>query len=302
MAQYDTSILKQDLFKPEVLAPILENSYQQNMALMPLADIDRTLVGNPSDEITVPIWGHIGEAVDLAEGQEIPVDKLGQGYTKATVAKFGKGVEFSDEANIERLGDIVSQSTKQIGQVIAQRADSKLLESALAVENKLDVTFDIDGIDQIVTYFATDVSSPAYTLIMHPKTRLAINKAVREYLKGSDVGAQIVLNGAVPSVLGTSLYATTKMPEDKILAVLSTDQDIAYAKELEDKIKAGHLTDQEIKKLNTGRPFKWYVKRDLMVEYDRNKATQMNQIYGTVIGAPYVQNPSKVLVASLKKA
>ena len=59
---------KEDLFDPEVLAPMVQNTYQKAMVFMPLADIDRTLTGNPGDTLTVPTWGHIGEAQDVAEG------------------------------------------------------------------------------------------------------------------------------------------------------------------------------------------------------------------------------------------
>ena len=292
---------KEDLFDPEVLAPMVQNTYQKAMVFMPLADIDRTLTGNPGDTLTVPTWGHIGEAQDVAEGEQIPVDKLGQGYVKATVSKFGKGVSFSDEANLVSLGDTVQQATQQIGEVIAQRADSKIMDAALAVKNNMTVTPDVDGIDALESFFDTDVKNPAYTIICSPATQLKFNKAVREYTKGSDTGAQLAITGAEVTALGASIYRTKKMPDDKLVVVLSTDQDIAYSQELQKKMKSGDLSDKDIKALNSGRAFKWFVKRDTLIEADRDKGKQINTIYGTQIAAPYVQNPSKVLVATLGK-
>lgn len=292
---------KEDLFDPEVLAPMVQNTYQNAMVFMPLADIDRTLEGNPGDTLTVPTWGHIGEAEDVKEGEEIPVDKLGQGYTTTTVSKFGKGVSFTDESNLVSLGDVVQQATQQIGEVIAQKADSKLMEAGLKVTNTMTATPDIDGIDAMQSFFDTDIKNPAYTLICSPKTRLKINKAVREYTKGSDVGAQIAINGAVSAALGASTYATKKMADDKIVVVFSSDQDIAYSKELQEKMKSGNLTDKDIKNLNSGRAFKWLVKRDTMIEPDRDVKRQISSLYGTQIAAPYVQNPSKVLVVTVGK-
>ncbi|KRL89860.1 hypothetical protein [Lactobacillus kalixensis] len=290
---------REDLFDPEVLAPMVQNTTQNAMVFMPLADIDRTLVGNPGDTLTVPTWGHIGAAEEVAEGEQIPVEKLGQGYTKATVSKFGKGVSFTDEADITALGNVVEQATRQIGEVIAQGADSKLMEAALKVKNTMTVTPDVDGVDAMQSFFDTDVNNPAYTLIVSPKTKLKLNKAVREYTKGSDVGAQLAINGASPLVLGTSIYATKKMADDKIIVVFSSDADIARSKELQEKMKNGNLTDKELETLNSGRAFKWLVKRDTLIEADRDKGKQINTLYGTQIAAPYVQNPSKVLVATL---
>lgn len=288
-----------DLFDPEVLAPMVQNTYQKAMVFMPLADIDRTLEGKPGDILTVPTWGHIGEAEDVNEGEKIPVDKLGQGYVQATVSKFGKGVSFTDEANLVSLGDNVQQATQQIGEVIAQRADSKLMDVAMAVDNTMTATPDVDGIDAMESFFDTDVKNPAYTIICSPKTQLKINKAVREYTKGSDTGAQLAITGAEVSALGASIYRTKKMPDDKIVVIFSSDQDIAYSKELQDKMKSGDLTDKDIKKLNSGRAFKWFVKRDTMIEPDRDPSRQIDYLYGTQIAAPYVQNPSKVLVVTV---
>ncbi|WP_103661611.1 hypothetical protein [Lactobacillus sp. HT06-2] len=290
---------REDLFDPEVLGPMVENSYQQAMVFMPLADIDRTLQGKPGDTLTVPTWGHIGEAQDVAEGEAIPTDKLGQGYTTATVSKFGKGVEFTDEADLISLGDTLQQATKQIGEVIAQRADSKLMEAALAVDNTMTTTLDIDGIDAMESFFNTDVKNPAYTIICSPKNQLKINKAVREYTKGSDTGAQLAITGADPIALGASIFRTNKMSDDKIVVIFSSDQDIAYSKELQDKMKSGNLTDKDIKNLNSGRAFKWFVKRDTMIEPWRDPEHQVNKLFGTQIAAPYVQNKSKVLVATV---
>lgn len=289
----------EDFFDPEVLGPMVENGYQQAMAFMPLADVDRTLEGKPGSTLTVPTWGHIGAAEDVAEGADIPVEKLGQGFTKATVSKFGKGVGFTDESDLISMGNTVAQATKQISEVIAQGADSKLMDKALEVKNTAKVTADIDGLDLIQSFFDTDVKSPAYTLIMSPKTRLKINKAVREYTKGSDTGANLAINGAFSTALGMSIYVTKKMADDKIVAIFSTDVDIAKAKEMQEKMKSGDLSDKELQTLNSGRPFKWLVKRDILVETDRNKKNQTNYIYGTQIAAPYVQNPSKILVADV---
>lgn len=296
----DSITKREDLLDPEVLAPIVENTAQNAMAFMPLADIDRTLVGNPGDTITVPTWGTIGDAVNVNEGEAIPTEKLGQGYVKATVSKFAKGVSFTDEADITALGNVLQQATMQIGQTLAQGADTKLKDEALKVKNTLSTTLDIDGIDEMISFFDTDVKNPAYTLICSPKTKLALNKSVREYTKGSDVGAQIAISGAVPLALGASVFPTKKMADDKIVVVFSSAEDIAKSKELQDKMKQGTLTEKDITNLNSGRAFKWFIKRDTLIEIDRNKQTQTNFIYGSQIAAPYVQNPSKVLVVTKK--
>ena len=266
---------------------------------MPLADVDRTLESHEGDTLKVPTWTDKAEASEVKEGQAIPVHKMTQGYTKATVKKFGLGESFTDESDIERLGNNIQHATNQIGTAIAQAADTYLMNEALKVKNTLSTTADVDGIDAMEAFFDTDVKDAAYTLICSPKTQLAINKSVREYTKGSDVGAQIALSGAVPTALGASIYRTKKMPDDKIIVVFSSAEDIENAKKLDQALKDGTADEKELESLNSGRPFKWLVKRDILIEPDRDKKKQINYIYGTQIAAPYIQNPSKLLVVSL---
>lgn len=296
----DEITMTSDFLDPEVLAPIVSNNYQKAMVMMPLADIDRTLVGKPGDTLTMPVWTDQGEAKEVKEGTAIPVTKLSQGSKKVKVVKFGLGHELTDEANLNSVGDAVAHATQDLSNALAQYGDTALLNAALAVNNTLSgVSLDIDGIDAMETAFDTDDKNPAYTIICSPKTKLALNKAVREYTKGSDTGAQLALSGATPTALGASIYATKKMDDSKILMVYSSDRDIALAKERADAQANGTLTDKELEEANTGRALKWVIKRNLLVETDRDKQKQIDKIFATQIAAPYVQNASKVLVASV---
>lgn len=293
----DLITTKADLLDPEVLGPMVTNTAQAQMRFMPLADIDRTLVGAEGDTIKVPMWTDSAEAQDVPEGTAIPVTKMSQGFTTATVSKFGIGESFTDEADIERFGDNVSHATMQISNALAQYGDKKLMDLALASTNTLTTTADIDGIDAMIGSFDTDVDGAAYTMICSPKTRLALKRAVREYTKGSDTGAQLAITGAESLALGASIAPTKKMPDGKIVVVLSSAEDIALQKERE--AQSGQLDDKELAALNSGRVFKWYAKRDAMIEADRDKSRQINYLYGTEIAAPYIQNPSKLLVATV---
>lgn len=292
-----------DLLDPEILGPMAQNNYQKNMVFMPLADIDRTLVGKEGDTIKVPMWTSKAEAKEVAEGKDIPLSSLKQGYTKATVKKFGVGIPYTDESDIERLGANATRATKEIGDALAEYADNSLLDVALNIgaKNTISATLDLDGIDEMLSYFDTDRNG-AYTIIGSRKSELVLNKAVREYTRGSDIGATLAINGATPLALGASFAKTNKMDNDKLIVVFSSADDIAAAKELEDKIKNGQtLDDKELETLNTGRAFKWFMKRDTLIEPDRNKRNQTNYLYGTQIAAPYVQNNSKVLLVNISQ-
>lgn len=291
-----------DLLDPEILGPMTQNNYQKAMAFLPLADIDRTLEGKEGDTITVPTWTSNAEAKEVKEGEKIPLSALKQGKTKATVKKFGIGVPYTDESDIERFGQNASRALYEISNAIAGYADNALMAAGLAVGAKrtIEATLDIDGVDAMLSSFDTDRNG-AYTIIGNRKNELILNKAVREYTRGSDVGANLAVNGATPLALGASYSKTNKMADNQLVVVFSSADDIAAAEELQDKIGAGGaLDDKELGALNTGRAFKWFMKRDTLIETDRDKRTQTNYIYGTQIAAPYVQNPSKVLLVTVK--
>lgn len=285
----------QDLINPEILAPIIQNKYQNAMMFMPLAAVDRTLEGNPGDTLKQPIWKQIPKAQAVAEGADIPVQKGEQGFTTATVQKFGNGYSFTDEANIERIGDQVTYGTSEIARTIAEYGDNSLMQEALKVNNTLSIDPTVLGIDEMVAWFNAQNSNGAYTIILSPKTKVAFDKDILDYTRGSEMGANLVVNGAVPGPLGVSFRTTNAMEDGKAVVIYSSSDDIKFLQELEEAQKSDPAKAKEIATTNTGQALKWLVKRDVLVESERKPGNQTNYIYGTQIAAPYVQNPSKVL-------
>ena len=284
-----------DLLKAEILSPIVQNKYEQMMRFMPLAAVDRTLVGQPGDTLKVPTWKQIDPAVEVAEGADIPVTNAEQGYTEATVKKFGRGYGFTDEADIERIGDQVSYGTSEIGRVIAQYGDTELMNAAKAVDNTLTINPTVLGISEAEAFFNVQNNGGQYTIICSPKTKVMFDPDLLEYIKGSDNGTNYIVNGSLPGALGASFALTSKMEDGKAVMVYSSPDDIKAAEEIDS-------TTKKLKSINSGQAFKWLVKRDVLIETDRNKQNQTNYIYGTSIAAPYVQNPSKVLNLTINAA
>lgn len=285
----------QDLINPEILAPIIQNKYQDAMMFMPLAAVDRTLEGQPGDTLKQPIWKKIAAAQPVAEGADIPVQKGEQGFTTATVQKFGNGYSFTDEANIERIGDQVSYGTSEIARTIAEFGDKALMKEAQRVTNTLTIDPTVLGIDSVVAWFNAQNSNGAYTIILNPKTKIAFDKDILDWTRGSELGANLVVNGAVPGPLGVSFRTTNSMKDGEAVVVYSSADDIKFLEELHDAQTNDPAKAKEIATTNTGQALKWLVKRDVLVESERKPSNQTNYIYGTQIAAPYVQNPSKVL-------
>lgn len=289
-----------DLLDAEILAPIVQEKYQDAMVFTPLAAVDRTLEGKPGDVLKQATWKQIAPAQAVAEGAKIPVQKGEQGFTQVTVQKYGNGYSFTDEADISRLGNQVQYGTSEIARTIAEYTDNSLMDAALAVTNTLTIDPTVLGIDALIGSFNAQKGNGAYTILCNPQTKLWFDKDILDYTRGSDTGAKIVLNGAISGPLGASFFTTNKMKDGQAVVIYSSPDDIKALQELSESEKAGK-DPKELETLNTGQAFKLLMKRDLLVENDRDKSTQMNTIYGTQIAAPYVQNPSKVLVAKINK-
>ena len=104
-----------NLIIPEVIADYVETKLVDAIRLSPLARIDRTLQGNPGDEVTLPRYTYVGNALPVAEGEDIPISRLTQSQNKVKIHKIGRAIEFTDETILNAYnGDIASEAAKQI--------------------------------------------------------------------------------------------------------------------------------------------------------------------------------------------
>ena len=110
-----------DLLNPQVLADYVDSKLIYNIVFAPLATIDDTLVGNPGDTLTVPVWNYIGDADDLVEASAISTVKLTGSHASVTVKEAGKGVEISDKAILSAYGDPVGEIGSQLVKSIASK-------------------------------------------------------------------------------------------------------------------------------------------------------------------------------------
>ncbi|MBP3906005.1 MAG: N4-gp56 family major capsid protein, partial [Peptostreptococcaceae bacterium] len=104
------------LIDPEVMGAFIERKLEAQFKFAPLAVVGHELQGRPGTTLTMPKWGYIGKAEDVAEGEAIPVEKLGQTSTEVSIKKAGKGVEITDEAVLSGLGDPIGEAERQLAE------------------------------------------------------------------------------------------------------------------------------------------------------------------------------------------
>ena len=76
-----------NLIIPEVVSSLIDGSLGDGVTLLPLAEQDDTLVGQPGDTLKFPVFSYIGKAAVVAENGQIVVAMIDE---EATVKRFYK--------------------------------------------------------------------------------------------------------------------------------------------------------------------------------------------------------------------
>lgn len=272
MAATSNTTMLEDLFVPQVVADVIDKKLIDAIRFAPLAKIDNTLVGRDGDEITLPSYSYIGDAEDVEEGKDIPISKLTQSTEKVKVTKIGRGVQFTDEALLSgNANDIAEEAATQVVTSINSKLEGKLINAMSTTATlKSTIALNDDGATGIATalqQFGEDIDGDK-VLVVPPAyySRLLNSKG---WIPNTELGADIIIKGVVGAVYGAQIILSNRL----------TSLNEAYI------IKPGALAI--------------YMKRNTLVEFDRDKIDQTNYIIGSKIFAPYVYDKSKIIKLTL---
>ena len=212
-----------DLLNPQVLADYVDSKLIYNIVFAPLATIDNTLVGNPGDTLTVPVWNYIGDADDLTEASAISTVKLTASHASVTVKEAGKGVEISDTAILSAYGDPVGEIGDQLLKAIASKQDVDFL-SVMTGNAASTMTFTaqaststaaigVQDISDALELFGEDiegqkavvVSPKLYTKIRNVKDWAPASGALVRGSVGQIFGCDVMVSNRLRGVAGTGL-------------------------------------------------------------------------------------------------
>lgn len=266
------------VINPQVMADMVSAKLPKLIKFTPLAVIDTTLVGRPGDELTVPQWTYSGDATDITEGTAIPIDQLGTKETKMKIKQAGKAIEITDKAALVGHGNVYGEATNQIALAIANKVDNDLVTvAATATQNITEAPVSVANIDKALSVFA-DEEDARYVALVNPKDAIKLRAdAAQNWVKGSELGADIVVSGTFGEVSGVQIVRTKKVEEGKGFLVkvsaLETDTD--------DDAKYG--------------AFVIALKRDVMIENDRDILKKTTVYSGDEYYGVYLYDDSKVV-------
>ena len=268
----------EQLVNPEVMADMVSAKLPKMIKFTPLAYVERELVGQPGNTVTVAKWVYSGDAKDITEGEAIVPDQLTTDKSTMTIKKAGKGVEVTDEALLSGYGDPLGQAAHQIALAIANKVDNDLAtEAAKATQYVDDAPTTGDALDKALAVFS-DEEDAHYVAVINPEDAIALrSNTVKEWLRGSEIGANTVVSGTFGETHGVQIVRSKKVTKGKGFLV---------------KISAVETDTDDVAKYGA---FVINLKRDVAIETDRDILKKTTVITGDEHYGVYLYDPTKVV-------
>lgn len=266
------------MINPEVMADMVSAKLPKMIKFTPLAFVERELVGQPGSTITVPKWVYSGDAKDIAEGVAIEPDQLTTAKSTMTIKKAGKGIELTDEAVLSGYGDPIGQATQQIALALANKVDNDLIvEAKKATQYVDDAPTTGAALDKALAAFDGEEDAN-YVALINPADAIDLRAdTIKNWLSGSEIGANTVVSGTFGETHGVQIVRTKKVEKGKgfLVKVSPTENDTT------DVAKYG--------------AFVINLKRDVAIETDRDILKKTTVITGDEHYGVYLYDPTKVV-------
>ena len=279
MALDANATLLSNLINPQVMADMIDKKLVDYMRFAPLATIDTTLQGRPGNTISLPSYSYIGDAATVAEGADIGIKQLTAAAVTATIHKIGNGVQITDEAVLSGFGDPVGEATKQLTLSIASQVDNEFINVLNAITSPMVHTAGTPGtlafadIADALELYGEDIDEGGVkALLISPKQYTLLRKSTG-WLPASDVSADVAIKGVVGMVQGCQVIISNKLKE-------ASSHEYAYI------VKPGAL--------------RLFMKRNTLVESDRDIINKSTTITADKHFAPYLYDASKAIKIIVK--
>lgn len=285
MADVLTTLNK--LIEPEVMADMVSAKLPKKIRVAPFAKLDDTLMGVPGSTITIPAYGYIGDAQDVAEGVDVTIDAMSTTSKTATIKKAMKGVALSDEAVLSAHGNPVGEATTQLAMAIAAKVDNDCMDALQTATLSYDGSAKVvgyDGIVDAIDIFEEEVNTEK-VMFIHPKQVTSLRKDPN-FISADKYKDGVMLTGEIGMIANTRIVPSKKVPLDEtgasyICPIVKLEED----KETEDETPALTI----------------YRKRDVNLERERKSKNRTTEITVDEIYVAVLSNESKVVLAKFKK-
>lgn len=192
---------------PEVLAAMIAAEIPGQLALAgsDAVTVLDNLKGGPGNTIKIPRWGTIGDFTEVAEGNAMPVVNIAATAATATVKKFARGVEVTDEALLASYDDPLKEVARQFARYAARAADRELITAA-ETSTLLHTASGTITLNDIVDAIGkwNDASVNISSLVVHSKVYRDLIK-LAEFKTLTQKADSVIEKGVVGMVYGVPI-------------------------------------------------------------------------------------------------
>lgn len=221
----------ENLINPEVMADMISAKVEEKVQVVPYAKVDTTLQGQAGDTITIPKFTYIGDAVDVAEGEDIPTRQLGVTSENYTIKKIGIGGLLTDEAVLCGHGNPVGELTNQMAKAIVSKCDFDAIDELYKAKTSYTSAkvFGYDALVNAIDVYEEEVNSDKVVFI-HPKqvTQLRLDP---DFISADKYNNQIMMKGEIGMVANARVVVSKKVKVENVYEATSdkaVDDDKTY--------------------------------------------------------------------------
>ena len=278
-----------NMINPEVMAEMISAKVAKKVAIIPFAKVDTTLEGQAGNTITIPVFGYIGDAANVAEGASIGASALTTTHKQFTIKKIAKGVDITDEAILSGYGDPVGEANRQLIMAISQKIDQDAIDALDGAartigfaSSKICYSGIVDAIDAFEEEYNTEK-----VIFVHPKQVSQLRKdadftSADKYVNGN----YIAVNGEIGKIANCRVVVSKRVKENA--------DSSSYINPIV-KISYDSETEQDIPALTI------FLKRNVLVETSRDIDKQINMIRASENYVVALTDSTKVVKAIFKK-
>lgn len=279
-----------DLINPEVMADMISAKVEKKIVVAPFAKVDNTLVGVPGNTITVPKYGYIGDAEDIAEGVACGTVKLSTGTTTATVKKAMKAVELTDEALLSGYGNPVGETNNQLAKAIASKVDNDAIEAlngATLIYDGSGAVISYNAVVDAIDLFDEEVNSEK-AMFVNPKQVTQLRKDPN-FISADKYPGQVIMTGEIGMIANCRIVPSKKVKQVEI----GEPKVKCYACPII-KLNNDAETEEDAAAITV------YLKKDTSVETERDTLARKTDISVDKHYTVALTNESKVVLANIK--
>ncbi len=274
-----------NVINPEVMGDMIDAKIEAMLKITPYAKVDTSLQGVAGDTKTVPSWNYIGDAVDIAEGEEVDLTAMTAGTKTFTIKKAMKAVGITQEAVNSGLGNPIGQAEQQLAKAIAGKVDKDVLDAVLKSSITVgdgSAAISYAGIVDAVGKFAEEEITDK-VMFVAPEQVTTLRKDP-EFISADKYNNNVMMTGEIGMVAGVRI-----VPSKKIKAADS--KFTCPVIKLEPENSETDYTEDELPAVTI------FLKKDVQTDADWKARTQTHEIVTAKYYGVALTNEAKVVLA-----